>query len=90
MKCFIETKILKSFDETMVQAMPADALKSAWTQILTQAGAYQEQVRTTSETQEGYHIAQLTLRFERGDLLVRMIFNADGKLGGLHFRPAES
>lgn len=79
----------QSFDATMSEVMPPEGLKAAWEQVQMQAGPFQQKLAATCQMEEGYHIVLLTLRFDRGNLLCRLVYDQQGKLAGLHFRPVD-
>lgn len=82
-------KIYKTFDTAMSEMMPLEGIKAAWEQIQVQAGKFEELVGSKVGTQEGHNIVLHTLKFERGQLLNRLVYNGEGQLAGLHFAPKD-
>lgn len=80
--------LVEKFDDSMRQVMPAEGLEVAWEQLTLQAGAYQARGEGSVEVQEGYHVALIPITFEHGELNFRIIYHADGKVAGFHFKPA--
>ena len=76
-----------TFDKAMTEMMPLEGVAATWAQIQMQAGKYQELVEAKVVTQEGHFIVLLTLKFERGELINRLVYRPDGLLGGMHFTP---
>ena len=79
----------KTFDKTMNEMMPVEGLKAAWEQIQFQAGVYKELVSSNVVIHEGHNVVLLTLGFERGRLLNRLVYDNQNKLAGMHFTPLE-
>ncbi len=78
------------FDADMQKAMPEATLKQTWEQLLEQAGAYQEQIDARAEEKGEYTSITVTTTFEKADVDIEVIFNDQGQISGLWFRPAES
>ena len=78
-----------TFDKAMSEMMPVEGVSATWAQIQLQAGKFQELVSSKVVTQEGHDIVLLTLKFERGSLLNRLVYSPEGKLAGLHFAPKD-
>jgi len=76
------------FDETMSAAMPEAKMKATWEEVLSQAGAFVEQLGVTKERYQGYDIAVVTCRFEQADLAVKVVFDDSRRIAGLFFAPA--
>lgn len=80
----------KAFDATMLRAMPAAKLKDTWQQLLAQVGAYQGQLTNRTETAQGYRIVYVATQFEKAVLDVQVVFNAQGQISGLFFKPTQA
>jgi dienelactone hydrolase len=78
------------FDATMLSMLPADALEKTWNDIITQVGAFQEQLGTTTQEVEGYTLVVITLQFEKLALDVQISIDQAGQVGGLYFSPAQT
>lgn len=71
------------FDQTMQTVMPADKLKQVWSSL----GTFQ-MCTGARETQEaGHRMVYVTCRFAERSLDMKVVVNADGKVGGLWFIP---
>ncbi len=78
------------FDETMQTALPADALQQGWESVMQQVGPFQEQTGVQTQELQGYTVVAITLQFELVALTVQVSVDADGMVGGLHTRAADS
>jgi murein DD-endopeptidase MepM/ murein hydrolase activator NlpD len=85
------TAAAKNFDEKMMSALPPDKLQQVFeTQIQPQIGAFQSVREAKSQTDGPYTIVTLLSKFERGLINVQLAFDAQGKVAGLFFKPAEA
>jgi dienelactone hydrolase len=80
---------VKTFDETMTKAMPAEKLGATWKQIVGQAGAFQKQLGTRTETKGEYETVIVACEFEKAKLDVRVVFDKEGHIAGLFVQPAK-
>lgn len=76
------------FDKTMGEMMPLEGLKAGWEQVQMQAGPFQEALDATAESQDGYQVVVIKLRFEKGNVACRLVFDQAGKVAGMGFAPA--
>ncbi len=79
----------QNFDGTMSLALNQKKLEETWTGLQEQAGTYEQQGETRTESQPPYKIVYVTCRFGMGALDVRVVFNQKGKISGLFFQPAK-
>lgn len=77
-----------TFDDTMTEALPPAALARTWEQLIGQVGAYRSEVSRRQESTGGYDAVIATSRFERSDLDIRVVFDAERRIAGLFFQPA--
>jgi dienelactone hydrolase len=77
-----------SFSAQMVKALPEDKLGAAWKQVVDSAGAFKSAGAATPSKESGYEIVTVAATFERAPLNVRVVFDAEGKIAGLFFKPA--
>jgi dienelactone hydrolase len=77
----------KDFDDTMKKALPGDKLESIWKSIVGKVGAFKERTGVRTEKLKGFEVVYVGCHFEKADLDVRVVFNADGTVGGLQFVP---
>jgi dienelactone hydrolase len=78
-----------SFDSAMTAAMPVARLSEAWKSIAAQAGDFQKQTGTWTETMGPYEIIYVTCDFEKMALEVKVVFDQAGRIAGLYFAPAQ-
>jgi pimeloyl-ACP methyl ester carboxylesterase len=81
-------KATEHFNAAMLKGVPADELKKTWEEIVGKAGAFQKQLGTHVETQDGYDIVYVTCDFAKAMYAVRMVFDKDAKIAGVRFVPA--
>ena len=77
------------FDDAMQKAAPAPTLKQIWEQLLGQVGAYQEQLDARAEQTGDYTSIYVTTKFEKADIDIQVVFNSQGQISGLFFKPAK-
>jgi len=77
------------FDETMAKVMPAAKLAETWNTVLAQVGEYREITGAQQTETQGYQVVLLTTRFEKTSLFVRVVFDGQGRIGGLFFAPVQ-
>lgn len=79
--------LVKLLDAKMTAALPAEKLKGVWSGVVGQFGAF----RSVAERREGRvqdrQAVELILAFEKETIVMRAVFDAEGKVGGLVFRP---
>ena len=71
-----------SFDPVMKKAMPSDTLKKTWDGLIRQVGQYKEQ-----KSIKQYKIVELTGKFDKADIAIKVVFDSDKKIAGLFFAP---
>jgi murein DD-endopeptidase MepM/ murein hydrolase activator NlpD len=80
----------KNFNEQMMAALPPEKLGQVFeNQIQPQIGAFKSVREAKTETQGPYTVITLLSNFERGPVNVIVAFDAQGKVGGLFFKPAQ-
>jgi hypothetical protein len=77
------------FDAEMRDALPAEKLETVWSQIQTQLGAYRDRGSAQTTTAQNHPVLVYDLTMERGHVVASVVFDADGKIAGLFFRPAQ-
>jgi hypothetical protein len=82
--------IVTELDAKMTAALPADKLKGAWTAVVAQFGAFRNVAERRVGQVEGRQAVELFLAFEKETILYRTVFDAEGKIAGLVFRPASA
>lgn len=70
----------------MIEAVPADTLRSAWLSL----GPLQQRGQARTSTQGAVHIVEVPLRFAGGPVVARVAVDAQDKVAGLLLRPASA
>src|SRR5580698_3226861 len=83
-------KVEAIYDARMAQALPPGKLADSWRDLNKQAGAFQAIVSTETSQVQGLQVVKMQCKFENSVLDATVVFNADGKLGGLGFRPHQT
>ncbi|MGV9349641.1 DUF3887 domain-containing protein [Streptomyces spiralis] len=78
------------FDSRMAQAAPADLLRTVWQKADRERGAFQAMGTPSVRAVSGYTVVDVPMAYERGELLRRVAFNADGQVAGFFVLPAET
>ena len=81
-------EIVKDFNPAMVNAIPEERLRAVWEMLTAQFGAVKSIDERRSGELKGYRAVELILSFERERVVQRIVFDADGKIGGLAYNPA--
>ncbi len=79
---------VSSFNETMLDALPAEELAKAWEQVIGRVGSYRFELSRRQEATGGYQAVVTTAQFEQSALDLRVVFDADRRVAGLFFQPA--
>jgi len=83
-------KVEAIYDARMKEALPPGKLADGWRDLNKQAGAFQAITSTETSQVQGLQVATLQCKFENSLLDATVVFNPDGKLGGLSFRPHQA
>ncbi|MEN6355479.1 MAG: DUF3887 domain-containing protein [Armatimonadota bacterium] len=75
------------FDDAMSRAMSADQLKQAWESLIGRYGAFKKIGETRTGQEGGFDEVFVAVNFEKIILDVKVVFDKDGKIGGLWFVP---
>src|SRR5262249_30799883 len=78
----------KDFDAAMKKALPEAKLKGIPPKLKGAVGAFRKQLGTRTETAGKYEVVYVTCDFEKFKLDARVVFDKDGKITGLFFRPS--
>jgi hypothetical protein len=76
-----------AFDDAMSRAMPDAKLREVWETLQAAGGAFRSIDETRVESRDGESIVEAWCRFERLRKILRLAFDRDGKLAGLHYGP---
>jgi dienelactone hydrolase len=79
----------KDFDEAMKKALPPEKLKDIPAKYRPAVGAFRKLLGTRTQKIKQYDIVFVTCEFEKVKLVARVVFDKDGKITGLFFRPAD-
>src|SRR5262249_14360728 len=81
-------KATAGFDATMRKVLPADALKKGWQKTCDEAGAFKKQLGTRQEKSGNYDIVYAACEMAEKKVDAGVVFDKDGNITGLQFRPA--
>ena len=79
----------KDFDTTMKAVLPAEKLGQSWAQVTAQAGAFKSRTGSREAQEAGSQTVHVICQFEKGSWDIKVTFDKDGKIGGLHGTPAQ-
>src|SRR5262249_3502951 len=82
-------KVESQFTDQMKAALPA-GLQPGWTQLTTQAGAFKSCGATRIQSMAKLQVTVAPCEFERAKIDAQVVFDRDGKIAGLMFRPASA
>jgi dienelactone hydrolase len=83
-------KVEAIYDARMKEALPPGKLADGWRDINKQAGAFQAITSTETSQVQGLQVVKMQCKFENSLLDATVVFNPDGKLGGLSFQPHQA
>ena len=92
-KSFQESRtadIVKEFDARMAAEVPEEKLKPMWPAFTAKFGAFKWIDERREGQMEGRQAVELFLSFEKEKVLQRVVFDKDGKVAGLVFRPVSA
>ena len=72
----------------MMTAMPPAKLAEFAQQLTSNTGAFRSVGAAQQSTAQGYRTVTLPAQYERAKLNVMVVFDSEGKVAGLFFRPA--
>ena len=79
--------IVKEFNAKMAEAVPEQKLQGGWADLTGKFGAFKSITERREGPLEGRQAVELILAFEKETVVLRTVFDNDGKVGGLVFRP---
>jgi hypothetical protein len=79
--------VVKEFDARLTKELPEAKLKPAWSSLIAQFGAFKGIEERREGQMEGRQAAELILAFEKETIVQRVVFDGEGKIAGLVFRP---
>src|SRR5271170_6092601 len=80
-------KVEAIYDVRMKDALPPGKLADGWRDLNKQAGAFQAIASTETSQVQGLQVVKMQCKLENSLLDATVVFNPDGKLGGLSFQP---
>ncbi len=80
-------KATGTFNEALLKALPADKLKDAWDNVVADAGAFEKQAGSRVGKRGKYDVVVVTCAFAEKNLDAHVLFDKDGKITGLLFKP---
>src|SRR5437660_9510404 len=83
------TEMQEDFDARMREALPP-AKVAAFAAQFAQVGKFQSVREVRQSTEQGYRVVTLVSQYELALIDVRVVFDADGKVAGLLFRPSNA
>lgn len=81
--------VVKDLDPKMAQALSEEKLKAAWPGLIGQFGAYKSINERRDGQYQGRQALELFLAFEKDTIVMRTVFDEEGRIGGLVFRPKD-
>ncbi|HZR28517.1 MAG TPA: alpha/beta fold hydrolase [Terriglobales bacterium] len=83
-------KVCAQFNEAVSAALPPDKLAGTWDSLLTQAGDFVSIEKSSEKERQGFHVVRITTVFQKARLDAVIAFDAQKRVAGLHFVPAET
>ncbi len=80
---------VERYDPAMKAALPEPKLRETWQAVQNQAGRFQRQIGVRTQTVQGYDVVLVTCQFEKATLDTKVVFDANGRVSGLFFAPAQ-
>lgn len=77
------------FNQVMKDSLQNNELKATWDDVTKGFGEFQSIKKTREEKYFSYQIIYCTVEFTKGKINVELIFDADGKVTGLWFKPSK-
>ena len=71
----------------MTQELPEAKLKPVWQALVAKFGAFKSIDERREGQMEGRQAVELFLSFEKEKMIQRAVFDSEGKVAGLVFRP---
>jgi Protein of unknown function (DUF3887) len=79
----------EDFGARMSEALDAARLAEAWARLASAAGRYEGMGEPFARRAADHVIVEIPLHFEAGEAIARVVYDADSKVAGLWFRPAD-
>lgn len=75
------------YDETMMTALPPEALQELWEGLIGQVGPYQQELGASVAEIQGYQVVTVISAFELLALNINIPIDSDGRVAGLNYVP---
>jgi uncharacterized protein len=75
------------YDEQMSASLAPGKLASAWSTLLESGGSFNSVAAATVTKVQTYDVVILVCMFQKGPIDAQIVFDSEGKLAGLYFRP---
>jgi len=79
---------VEHFDETMMRLAPPEKMQQAWEMVISQVGAFKQEVGVRTQSIPEYDIVFITCAFEKATLDIKVVFDKEGRIAGQFFLPA--
>jgi hypothetical protein len=79
--------VVKEFDARLTQELPEAKVKPVWPAMIAQFGAFKGINDRREGLMQGRQAVELVLAFEKETIVHRVVFDSEGKVAGLVFRP---
>jgi hypothetical protein len=80
--------VVKELDARLTKELPETKIQSGWSALVTKFGAFKGITERREGQMEGRQAVELFLSFEKETIVQRTVFDTEGKVAGLVFRPA--
>jgi hypothetical protein len=80
--------IVKEFDARLTKELPEAKVASAWSALVSKFGAFKNVTERREGKMEDRQAVELFVAFEKETIVQRVVFDSEGKVAGLVFRPA--
>jgi hypothetical protein len=75
--------VQRDFDDRMLEVVTVEKLDTTWADVVGSNGAYEGMGEPFARALAQYTVVDVPLKFEAGDMVGRVTFRPDGKIGGL-------
>jgi hypothetical protein len=80
--------VTQDFNAAMRKALPPDGLEEGWKELTSEVGTFQKEIGIRREHRSQAEVVVITCRFEKGDVDVRVAFDAARQVSGLYLVPS--
>ena len=83
------TSAEKDFDFTMKAVLSTKRLGQIWSQLEVQYGPFKSRIGSREAQEAGFRTVHVICRFEKATMDIKVVFDKNGKIGGLWINPAQ-